>query len=221
MRASFIDRAYPFEPDPGIDYGLGTTNIGELGVRYGVLSINAPYIDQDVLWTMFEADYGQPTCPVCGNDLVDFDSEYVFYKEYRSSACDYLCHECLLIVGSDYSLPEEPLRHVLRDDGYAGAINETDIIITLSPFYTHAQFCSPCAPGAGHLEHPCYKLIPVRFLRSRKSRIRRKWAKRSDNHRRVPLGVRTYCLGHDYFYHNQAPYPVFDVVTNKEVVHGI
>lgn len=73
-------------------------------------------------------------------------------------------------------------------DGYAGRVDAAgDLFLTKAPYYTHAQFCSPCAPGAGHLENPC------------------------------PSGPKTYCLGRDWFEAGAAPYPVYAVDTNEEV----
>lgn len=66
---------------------------------------------------------------------------------------------------------------------------EGDFILK-SPYYTYAQFCSPCAPGAGYLPSP---------LKDR------------------PAGNKTYCLGHDWFEDGTAPYRVYSVKTNKEM----
>lgn len=44
-----------------------------------------------------------------------------------------------------------------------------DIFVTLSPYFTRASFCSPCAPGACYLTQPCED------------------------------GERAYCLGHEWF----------------------
>jgi hypothetical protein len=54
-------------------------------------------------------------------------------------------------------------------------------MVVKSPFYTYAQFCSPCVPGAGNLDNP------------------------------MAEGVKTYCLGHDWFEGGVAPYPVWRV----------
>jgi hypothetical protein len=62
-----------------------------------------------------------------------------------------------------------------------------DIFVIKSPYYTFAQFCSPCVPGAGNLDNP------------------------------MPDGVKTYCLGHDWFDESRAPYPVYSVETGEQV----
>lgn len=71
---------------------------------------------------------------------------------------------------------------------YSDTLNA--FFVTKSPYYTFAALCSPCAPNAGNLDTP------------------------RDETRG---GVKTYCLGHDYF-ENGAPYPVFDVATDKPVL---
>mgnify|MGYP001585451342 CR=1 FL=1 len=49
----------------GIDYGLGCTNIDvETGIRYGCISIHSVTQAWDY---SAESDYGEPTCPKCGN----------------------------------------------------------------------------------------------------------------------------------------------------------
>lgn len=49
----------------------------------------------------------------------------------------------------------EPLSYVLDDGEYlAESDSYGDIFVLRSPYYTHAQFCSPCAPGACYLENP-------------------------------------------------------------------
>jgi hypothetical protein len=60
-------------------------------------------------------------------------------------------------------------------------------MVTDSPFYTFAQFCSPCVPGAGNLDNA------------------------------MDEGVKTYCLGHDWFESGKAPYPVYSVTSGELV----
>lgn len=88
----------------------------------------------------------------------------------------------------DEIIDREPVAYRYEDDEYAAEQWEgVDIFVMRSPYYTHAQFCSPCAPGAGHLMHSCKD------------------------------GPKTYCFGHDWFEDGVAPYPVFDVRTGKIV----
>lgn len=79
----------------------------------------------------------------------------------------------------------EPVGWALDNWQYTATLgtDDQDIFITKSIYYTHAQFCSPCAPGAGYLLNPC------------------------------EAGPKTYCFGHDWFEGNKAPYPVYSVET--------
>ena len=82
-----------------------------------------------------------------------------------------------------------PLGYTYDKEGYKAeqTFDSPDIFILKSPYYTYAAYCSPCAPGAGHLESPLPK----------------------------DEGVKTYCFGHDYFDNDIAPYDVYSVETNE------
>ena len=210
----------------GIDYSFGRSNrVGEM--HFGVISMNA--LD-GWAWERVESDYGDPTCPQCGSTVDDYatvvedddETPSSEYEEHRESSCaDYACNNCKLILGSDEVYGDEPKGHKLDEDGYEGFVGtDNDLMLTKSPYYTHAQYCSPCAPGACHLENPLASLEQVRFPKSKKKRIRKKWEKREENYRLVPFGPKCFCLGHDWFEGDKAPYPVFDVETGKEVPPG-
>lgn len=85
--------------------------------------------------------------------------------------------------GEDTFVEYEPLMHIL-DDGqyYAQMHTNGDIFILKSPYYTHAQYCSPCAPGTCHLDHPVDE-----------------------------TGPRAYCLGSEFFEREKAPYHVYRI----------
>lgn len=129
-----------------IDYGMGQTNIDRAnGIRYGVISINAL---NEWAWDSFEADYGEPTCPECGSILSEYDNEA--HNDYREDdsheCCDYACDHCKRIVGSDNAYSDEPRSHNLDDGEYVATVDSyNDVFIMRSPYYTRAQFCSPCA----------------------------------------------------------------------------
>jgi hypothetical protein len=101
---------------------------------------------------------------------------------------EYACRFCEWLFDGDEAFVDEPVCHTLDKDGYQATLDEhNDVFLVKSPYYTHAQFCSPCAPGAGHLDNPCES------------------------------GPKTYCFGHDWFADGKAPYPVYDVKTGKQV----
>jgi hypothetical protein len=90
--------------------------------------------------------------------------------------------------------PESPICHGYYREGYKlrQGGDDSDIFVLESPFFTFAQFCSPCAPGA------CYLL---------------NWLEGDENCETN----RAYCLGHDWFEDSKAPYPVYSVATGTLV----
>lgn len=185
----------------GIDYGLGRTNIDKVtGIRYGVIPIH------DVMQAWYdssEGDYGEATCPKCGNPAsdpgsapdgapADWDEEYDGLHNW--SCADYVCHNCKVCFGSDEAFGDEPIGGFNLDDGEYIAHqghDDCDIFIIKSPYYTWAPFCSPCAPGAAYL---------------------RNGAAEGD--------AKGYCFGADWFDADisPCPYPVFRV-DNDECVY--
>lgn len=108
-----------------------------------------------------------------------------FYDEIEN---DYPKHEC---TEDDCKECEyaEPIGWHYEKDGYKLVdCLDSDIFVLESPFYTFAQYCSPCVPGAGNLDT---------FVED---------------------GVKTYCLGHDWFEDGKAPYPVWRVSDGKQVI---
>jgi len=171
----------------GIDYSLGRSNVNrETGIHYGVISQNSINLD---CTNDFELDYGDPTCFQCGNKAID--SADVPEEKQRESwykGQDYACIECERTFWSDQAFPDESNGFTYEREGYKLTdCLQSDIFVIESPFYTFAQFCSPCVPGAGNLDSPCED------------------------------GPKTYCLGHDWFEDGKAPYRVFNVSDNSEV----
>ena len=179
----------------GIDYSgpSGTCNRDiDLGIRYGVIS---QLIVLQAWSDSSEPDYGAPHCHYCGNecfdsghcDTPDFDDPE--NADIEVSGCgEYYCDTCRKAFDGEYAYGD-PIGYVLDDGEYkASCGDDGDIFVIRSPFYTHAQFCSPCAPGAGHLGNPC------------------------------PDGPKTFCFGHDWFDGGVAPYPVYSVETGELVL---
>jgi hypothetical protein len=174
----------------GIDYGLGQTNIDtRTRIRYGVISQHS--VGQ-AWYDSAEADYGPATCPQCGNEATD-DLTDAYDDEtgeaYENDGRDYACHTCKRTFWSDEAFGDEPTGWSL-DDGEYKAIDclDSEIMIISSPYYTFAPFCSPCVPGAGNLD-----------------------SARED-------GVKSYCFGHEWFDDGKAPYRVFRVEDDTEVL---
>jgi hypothetical protein len=180
----------------GIDYGFGQTNIDhKTGLRYGVISMHAvPYWFEES-----EAEYGKPFCPHCFNEIdetSDFEvnGEPIIDKNGEEVIDEYYCSHCDIGVDGyrEDIYSEEPLAFGYEQDGYRiyQGGNDTDLFVEESPYFTYAQFCSPCAPGAVHLESPLDNAY--------------------DNNK-------GYCLGHDWFEDGKAPYTVYSVETGEVV----
>lgn len=162
----------------GIDYSIGRSNVNPLGFHYGVISQHS--INPDAL-NDIEPQYGDAHCPECG--------EAVYESGLHPEADkDYHCSKCNASYWSDRCFPDEPIGMEYNKHGYLiRDCLDSDLFILDSPFYTTAQYCSPCVPGAGNLDNPCED------------------------------GPKTLCLGHDWFDGGKAPYPVYSVETREIV----
>ena len=144
------------------------------GLRYGVLPMN------EVVQAWCDESESQcfPYCDVCYNEIDDDGGEL-------------FSHTCKVVVDNpDWG---EPYAHTVDKDGYKARSGDSgDIFVFESPYFTYAQFCSPCAPGACHLQSPLAEDD-----------------KHEDN--------RAYCLGHDWFEDGKAPDPVYSVKTGERV----
>lgn len=171
----------------GIDYsgGSGANTDPATGIRYGVISQGSVM----PAWGDFaEPDYGDPTCPKCGKVAKPFGERQEHRDTYESDGSDYVCEDCKYTFESSEAYSDEPLAWSYTEEGYRLVDCLTsDIMVIKSPYFTYAQFCSPCVPGAGNLDHP------------------------------MVGGVKCYCLGHDWFEDDKAPYPVYRVSDGVQV----
>lgn len=161
----------------GIDWGRNETNIDkETGIRFGV-------IQHDRVGAAWYEN-AEPVYPTDEElELDENDPEY-------------------------YSIVDnlEPVCFSYNDKGYKcyqGADNP-DIFVEKSPYFTFAEFCSPCAPGAMYLVNyidaqGCYP------------------GGMHDAHGVSIDNQRGYCLGHSWFEVGKAPYPVYSVETCERI----
>lgn len=186
---------------PGIDYSLGRSNYDlATGIHFGVISSHS--VDPESPWMDAEADYGQPHCPKCGNEVEASDEDIQFVNEDGEpldvdsdgtpewfTGEDFTCVPCEACYWSDEVYGDEAIGYSYEGHGYQLTdCLQTDIFVLSSPYYTFAQYCSPCVPGAGNLDTPC------------------------DD------GPKTYALGHEWFEGDKAPYRVYSVATGLEVL---
>ncbi len=166
----------------GIDYGNRKTNIDDNGLRYGVIHQNEvlqAWADDS------EATYqDEIVCSHC-NDMIKYeDVEH--------------CQSCNEDITMDIEMLEPDYFEYIKD-GYKchQSQDDPDIFIEKSPYFTYAQFCSPCAPGAIYLTSFISDYDPVT---------------KEEN-----VNNKGYCFGHDWFEAGSAPYPVYCVKTGKRV----
>lgn len=174
----------------GIDYGMGLANVDPItGYRYGVISSHSV---GTAWYEDAEADYGEPTCGKCGNAATPHADVAEDTEEWDSAlheCADYACLACRYVFGSESAFADEPIGYSFEDDEYTLTdCLDSDIFVLRSPYYTLAVYCSPCVPGAGDLNTP------------------------DDD------GARTLCLGHEWFEDGKAPYRVFRVSDDAEVL---
>lgn len=180
---------------PGIDYGLGQSNIDkETGIHYGVISQRTPTpeaVDDvfngpnttDLNYESWKHNFLQDVREAVYGAVRDYTTD-----ERANELADHLKDEAegWDWLGDCYNGDEINPEYDDGDYKIAKCL-DYDLFVLKSPYFTHAQFCSPCVPGAGNLDTPC------------------------------ETGPRTYCLGHDWFDGGVAPYPVFNVKTGLKV----
>lgn len=106
--------------------------------------------------------------------------------EAEYPACEEHGEDC----DGDCMMDVEPTRHYDEEGYKIFEDSQGDLFIEKSPYYTYAQFCSPCAPGAAYLL----------------------------NHMEPGTGPKAYALGHDWFEDKKAPYRVFKVEDDTELL---
>ena len=165
----------------GIDYAGPASTVNrdlETGIRYGIL----PLGEICQAWgDSSDPDYGPPTCGECGNEA----------KPSSSAKGEYYCPTCKVWFNGEYAYGDEPVSNVLDDGEYKAFDDDSgDVWWVKSPYYTYAQYCSPCAPGACHLSNP----------------------------REPDSGAaKCYCPGHDWFEEGKAPFKMWRVDNDEEV----
>jgi len=188
----------------GIDYGsiTGVNRNKQTGIHYGVIaqwSLDPDVINDVIMEGVY---YGEPTCPKCGNDAQDYDRQDIDGDWERGFGChDYMCQPCRYVFDTGEAFAEEMLGWTYDSDGYElQDCLDTDVMVIESPYYTYAEYCSPCVPGACNLDQALTDLD---------------YDIATDHGMTAP---KTYCLGHDWFEGNKAPYRVFRVSDGSEVL---
>lgn len=180
----------------GINYA-GHSNANKdtsTGIRYGIISqhsVNPEALD-DIFQNGQDLDYEEFQAQVKAelrSALSDYLSDHKWGDEKQSKLDIAVgdCWDCVeQEVNDTYAMRQDGCNHMRYENG--GEVVQTDssgdLWVLKSPYYTYAQFCSPCAPGACHLDNPLAEPVEAN---------------------------KCYCLGHDWFDGNKAPYPVFNM----------
>ena len=176
----------------GIDYGMGKSNIDtETGIRYGIVSMNSLHPEawddmmrgDDLDFAEFRREVQSSLARALEGVLDDHGlSHYNDAKGIADDVVDNLEFDGYEGTGDCQRYEEK------NDDYHLQTTSSGDLFVFKSPFYTHAQFCSPCVPGAGNLDCPCEN------------------------------GPKTYCLDKDWYDEERpCPYPVFRCDTGEQV----
>ena len=111
------------------------------------------------------------------------NSNNVGEEWWERSEAVYPCEECGEKDGPDCERDCSPEGFIYDKGGYL-MIQDADspeLMVIKSPYYTMANVCSPCFPNAGDLDTP------------------------NEN------GIKTYCLGPEWWEDEKAPYPVYKI----------
>jgi hypothetical protein len=171
------------------NYGSGDDNRDPVTkIRYGVIPPQDVYYWNDVA----EPADTPPMCPDCGRDVVEYNEHnHERYERSNGLRCcpDFACENCRHAMSDmDVHYADDCVPMILDDGDYKA--HETpgrDVWVVRSPFFTYAEFCSPCAPGALYLLNsvePCEDM-------------------------------RAYCFGPDMFKDDKPPYDVYSVETGE------
>ena len=139
--------------DSGIDYGRGRTNIdSENGIRYGVILFNdlAHQAWYDITSDGTDLDYADAIENLLAELASAIDS---VLKDYATSYDKSELAQSI-IDNLDFEMESNGgcTRYLYDSNGLTFRVcSDGDILVIESPYYTLCSYCSPCAPGAGHL----------------------------------------------------------------------
>jgi hypothetical protein len=147
------------------------------GISYGVIPPHAV----GTPWYESATPFYPSACPECGSWEI---------AEQEENPSFLFCPDCNSLIPDGDQYGQEPSQFTYDGEGYylSQTLDDRDIFVTRSRYYTFTEPCSPCAPNAGYLPQATIK-----------------------------GAIQAYCLGHDWFESGQAPYPVFLVETGEEV----
>jgi hypothetical protein len=229
---------------PGIDYsgpGSTTNRDAETGIRYGVISQHSIHPDvMSDIWQgsrdlSYEAavDKMKSSIRRIVHEPPSDWGALITGSDFKDLINDTDIAEMLIILGDGKYSAEEMVEAcwdlfehkfnyryesgdshdwLWEERGYQlSNCLQSDVFVTKSPYFTYAQFCSPCVPGAGNLDNPFEGLAVPKG----------DYPGATENWHIVAAEAgypKVFCLGHNFFEDEKAPYEVFSVATGKRVV---
>lgn len=189
------------------------------GIRYGVISphsVSSWSLDEvyqngtDPHWENAKAELIDDIKNLCENHGIAFDR--IDTDQFVDEMSDHFesCGDGQM----DYSDKDYDL-HVSGDN--------FGIFVMRSPYYTYCRDCSPCAPGAGDLDHPIGAFPVNGDLNSTVDKESYEAFLIAGDPRCYRSG-KTLCLGPEWFdtdndqYSRKIPYRVFRVDDDREVI---
>jgi hypothetical protein len=179
----------------GINYaGPGSTvNMdADKGIRYGVISRNSVIESGQEIYedgtNLSHQHFFSEVRENLRRALDDYFSDH-HYRDGEPSDLDKAAGDALDAIedrlNDRYQEDNDSYRYE-KDDYIIETCLDNDFTVIKSPYFTYAQFCSPCVPGACNLDSPL-------------------------DHIPEDGSNACYCLGHEWFEDGRAPYPVFNM----------
>lgn len=189
----------------GIDYGAGQTNIDkETGIRYGVIPQGS--IDINALERVFE--HGKDLGYEAAKEDLKANLRGALEDYYNGSRLDEAVEDAFDALDGWADSLEASGRWLYENRGYKLQTSEPgDLWVLRSPYFTYAQFCSPCAPGACHLDNP----LDVKMQAGIPSIMN------ANGSETFCDSNKCYCLGPEWFEEGKVPYDMYSVETGKKL----
>lgn len=157
----------------------------ETGIHYGAIQQNS--LDAECAQEFF--DHATDLTFQAYQDEVKKDLRGALEDRLRSSQLDAAVEAAFDAVedeiNENYEADDPDLRYAQDDYVIVNGLSNTIFIVIKSPYFTYARGCSPCVPNAGDLDNP------------------------------REGGLKTYCLGLEWFGDQEPPYPIYSVATGQ------
>jgi hypothetical protein len=135
-----------------IDYSMGTANVDrETGIHYGVIPLNdlASHAFDEIQSNGVDEDH-KDFMEQLKSDLTSSIKSAL--EDYCKADFASIAEEVIDDLDLDYESTGDCTRYSYEKDGTILSLcSDGDIFVIKSPYFAMCSFCSPCAPGAGHL----------------------------------------------------------------------